>query len=169
MKKTFFSLIFSLILVFITNTQVMAAEINDDCQDTSECPVNYVCMTEAGGSKKCIFSRGTNQFENVFGKINPPQELKAFVNADPTGAGGLSLFFNNFIGLIYSAAAVIFILMILWGAWDWITSGGEKDKIQAAQRKIINAIVGILLFAVAFAVINTFGQFTGFKFFSKAP
>ena len=107
-------------------------------------------------------------FKDTFGTIKPPEELDAFTKGDLTGAEGISKFFNNFITLIYSVAAVVFILMILWGAWDWITSGGEKDKIDAARRKIINAIVGILLFAAAFAIINTFGQFTGFKFFTSS-
>lgn len=106
-------------------------------------------------------------FKDTFGTIKPPEELAAFTKGDLTGAAGISKFFNNFIGLIYTAATVVFILMIVWGAWDWITSGGEKDKIDAARRKIINAIVGILLFAAAFAIINTFGQFTGFRFFNK--
>ena len=50
-------------------------------------------------------------------------------------------------------------------AWDWITSEGDKEKIAGARNKIINAVIGIALFAVAFAVISVLGTFTGFKFF----
>lgn len=103
---------------------------------------------------------------DVFGKIEPPPAIRDFLGEDPTGAGGISKFLSNFIGLIYTVAAIVLIFMLLWGAFDWMTSGGEKDKLQAAQSKIINAIIGILLFAVAFAVIAVLGQFTGFTFFA---
>lgn len=100
-----------------------------------------------------------------FGAIAPPSPLVNFIGSDPTGAKGLSQFFSNLIGLIYSAAGVVFILMLVWGAWDWLTSEGDKEKLQGAQKKIINAIVGIALFAIAFAVIQVIGRFTGFTFF----
>ncbi|MBI3103502.1 hypothetical protein HYZ05_01020 [Candidatus Daviesbacteria bacterium] len=99
--------------------------------------------------------------KDTFGTISPPPEIQRF----GFGAEGISKFLNNLIALIYSLAAVVLILMLLWGAWDWLTSEGDKEKLESAKRKIINAIIGILLFAVAFAVIQVLGQFTGFTFF----
>src|SRR3989344_8011081 len=104
-------------------------------------------------------------FKDTFGTISPPPELLPFVNKGGSGAGGISLFLTNFVALIYSIAAIVLIFMLLWGAFDWITSGGDKEKLQNAQRKIINAIIGIMLFAIAFAVIQVLGVFTGFPFF----
>ena len=105
--------------------------------------------------------------KDKFGTIKPPKELEPFVTKDSTGAGGLSLFFSNLVALIYVIAAIVLIFMILWGAFDWITSGGEKEKVEAARNKIIHAIIGIIIFAVAFAVIQALGTFTGFTFFAK--
>lgn len=103
--------------------------------------------------------------ECVFGTISPPPELQKFIGTDSTGAAGISKFLSNLITLIYSLAAVVLIFMLLWGAWDWLTSEGEKEKLESAKKKIVNAIVGIMLFAVAFAVIQVLGTFTGFTFF----
>lgn len=103
--------------------------------------------------------------KDVFGTISPPPAIKDFTGTDTTGAAGLSQFFSNFITLIYSLAAVVLILMILWGAFDWMISEGDKEKVAAAQRKLINAFIGIVLFAVAFAIIQVLGTFTGFTFF----
>ncbi len=103
--------------------------------------------------------------EDVIGKVSPPPALQGIVSKDSSGAGGISLILSNMIILFYSVAAIVLVLMILWGAFDWIISEGEKEKIKSAQVKIINAIIGIILFAVAFAVIQLLGQFTGFKFF----
>jgi len=102
-----------------------------------------------------------SDIEKVFGKIIPPVAIQNF----GFGALGISTFLSNLIALIYVVAIVVLIFMILWGAFDWITSEGEKEKIEAARGKIIHAIIGILLFAAAFAIIQVLGQFTGFTFF----
>lgn len=105
--------------------------------------------------------------EKIFGKISPPPAIEKFGGTDlsKTGSVGISTFLSNLITLIYTLAAIVLLFMLLWGAWDWLTSEGDKEKLQSAQRKIINAIIGILLFAITFAVIAVLGQFTGFKFF----
>lgn len=107
--------------------------------------------------------------KDIFGTISPPPEIKKFSSNDPTGAAGISKFLSNLIALFYTIAAIVLIFMLLWGAWDWLTSEGDKEKLQSAQKKIINAIIGLLLFAIAFAVIEVLGQFTGFEFFVPRP
>ena len=41
----------------------------------------------------------------------------------------------------------------------------DKAKTNAKKR-LINAVVGIMLFAIAFAIIQILGTFTGFTFFA---
>ena len=105
--------------------------------------------------------------KDTFGTISPPPAIKDFAGPDKSGAAGISNFLSNLVVLIYSAAAIVLIFMLLWGAFEWMTSGGDKEKLSSAQRRIINAIIGIILFAVAFAVIAVLGQFTGFEFFER--
>ncbi|MEK7616566.1 MAG: pilin [Patescibacteria group bacterium] len=107
-----------------------------------------------------------DRVECKFGTISPPPALIPFTAPDPSGTAGISQFLTNLVRLIYVIAAIVFIFMILWGAFDWMTSEGDKEKIARARDKIINAVVGILLFAAAYAIIQILGQFTGFKFFT---
>ncbi|TRZ51301.1 hypothetical protein D4R99_04540, partial [bacterium] len=51
-------------------------------------------------------------------------------------------------------AGMFLILYMLWGAFDWIASGGEKEKILKAQNKITNALIGIVLVFVVLTVFN---------------
>lgn len=104
--------------------------------------------------------------KDLLGTISPPPAIQNLLKDDATGAAGISKFLNNLIGLFFSAAAIVLIFMLIWGAFDWITSGGDKEKLQSAQRKIISAIIGIILFAVIFAALAVLGQFTGFEFFT---
>lgn len=102
----------------------------------------------------------------IFGKINVPGTLGGLIKNNLTGAGAISQFLTNFITLLYSIAGIILVFMLVWAAFEWLTSGGEKEKVAAAQKRILHAIIGIILLAVAFAVIKIFGVFTGFTFFA---
>lgn len=103
--------------------------------------------------------------EDTFGKIQPPEPLKKLLGTDQTGTGAISRFLSNTVTLIYSVAAVVLVFMFIWAAFEWMTSGGEKEKVASARNKIIYAIIGIILFALAFAILRVVGTFTGFTFF----
>lgn len=107
--------------------------------------------------------------KDVFGVITPPPAIAGLLKGDPTGAGGISKFLSNFVVLIYSISAIVLIFMILWGAFEWIISEGDKEKLANAQKKLLNAFIGIIILAIAFAVIAVFGTFTGFTFFKENP
>lgn len=127
------------------------------------CPPGQTCPPPA---QTLPGSAPGNPIQAIFGQINPPEALQKFIGNDPTGEQGISKLLSNMIALFYTIAAIVLIFMLLWGAFDWITSEGNKEKIESARNKIINAIIGIMLFAVAFAVIKILGQFTGFTFFT---
>ena len=107
----------------------------------------------------------TEDPRGVFGTIKAPNEILPLIRQGGEGAGGISLVLSNLVILIYIVAGIVFVFWILWGAFQWITSGGEKEAVAAARSRIVNAIIGIILFAVAFAVIQILGIFTGFSFF----
>ena len=114
----------------------------------------------------CTVTTNQDKVECKFGQITPPSPIAGFLGTDITGAAGISKFLSNLVTLIYIVAAIVLIFMLLWGAFDWMTSEGDKEKLAAAQKRIINAVIGIILFAVAFAIIAILGQFTGFTFFA---
>lgn len=81
----------------------------------------------------------------IFGTIAPPP-------GSPTDIGAT---IGKFINLFLIVAALFTLAYMLWGAFDWIVSGGEKEKIEKAQRKITNAALGIILVVVVLALFNT--------------
>lgn len=154
-------------IFFLINTSVVFADIKkpydtctpnvDTCEPTPQ--ENYSCLPAQNPphALTCL--------PDVFGKIQPPDAIKRLLGADQTGASGISKFLSNLIVLIYSIASIVLIFMILWAAFEWLTSGGDKEKVASARARLTYAIIGIILFAVAFAVIRVLGAFTGFTFF----
>jgi ABC-type Mn2+/Zn2+ transport system permease subunit len=64
---------------------------------------------------------------------------------------------QNTITLFIVVAVMITLLFLIWGGILWITSGGDKAKIQAARNRIIYAIIGVIIVFMSFAIINVVG------------
>lgn len=75
----------------------------------------------------------------------------------------LELVFKNFIVLLFTVGALGFIIMFVWGAVDWILSGGDKEKIAGARKRIVTAITGLVLLALTFVITIIIGQILGLK------
>ena len=86
------------------------------------------------------------------------------LNSNLQGKSGIE-FFQSFIpnlitlGLIIGVVFFLFILII--GAIQWISSGGDKNALEAAKSKITNAMVGIVVLFAVFAVLKVVGDFLG--------
>jgi hypothetical protein len=55
------------------------------------------------------------------------------------------------------------IIFLLWGALEWITSGGDSNKLQNARAKMTNAAIGLGILAASFAIIAFLGSVFGFN------
>lgn len=53
-----------------------------------------------------------------------------------------------------SIGALLVLLYFVWGAFDWITSAGDKGKIEAARNKMLNAFIGLLLLVTSYTIIG---------------
>lgn len=76
---------------------------------------------------------------------------------------GSATSFGAYLSSIFSAVMVIAALMVLfyfvWGAIEWITSGGDQSKIQKGRDKITQSVVGIIVLSatiVMFMVVQNF-------------
>lgn len=104
--------------------------------------------------------------KDVIGTITPPQELNDIVN-NPDGtrrnpSQALGLIISNLVKIVYAVAGILLLFMLIYGAIQWMTSGGSKEGIQTAQKRIVAAIVGFILLALAALVANLIARVTGF-------
>lgn len=93
----------------------------------------------------------TEDINDIFGNISPPEAMN-FGEDNP--ALGLGKLISFGIRLFIIVAGMFLLLYLLLGAFDWITSNGEKEKITKAQNKITNALIGMFLVFIALVVFN---------------
>lgn len=87
------------------------------------------------------------------------------INVTPPEKGGfrtISDFINKGLTIAFGIAVLLVLVYLVWGAFDWITSGGDKEAVAKARNKIINALIGLAVLAIAFALARVAGQFLGF-------
>lgn len=77
------------------------------------------------------------------------------------GYDTLSKFINAALRLAFIVALIAVLVMLVWGALQWILSGGEKEAVGEARGRIINALIGLAILAVAFALVQFAGAFVG--------
>ncbi|MBU3957439.1 pilin [Patescibacteria group bacterium] len=104
--------------------------------------------------------------EDVFGEITPPPQISGIGE----GALGINQILSKIVELIYIAAGVVFVFMVIISAFQWIVSGGEKEAVGNARNRLTHAIVGIIILGLAFVILRVIGQIIGFEFFtSQSP
>lgn len=98
-------------------------------------------------------------FKQIIGEITPPP----FIKNIGEGGAGINKFLSNILSIIYIFGSIIFLFMIVMGAVQWITSGGDKEAVQKARSRITSAIIGLVLLALARFIAVLVGSITGFN------
>lgn len=78
----------------------------------------------------------------------------------------LGKFVNNILTLAFGLALLVVLVMLIWGAFEWITSGGDKEAVGKARSRIINALIGLAVLAIAFALARVGADFIGINIFN---
>lgn len=86
----------------------------------------------------------------------------AFNIGDEFGFGQLTSLGQTFGQLVptgFSVAAALVIIYFLWGAFNWLKSGGNKEEVAAARQTITHAIIGFIILMFAFFIMQFIPQF----------
>ncbi len=87
--------------------------------------------------------------DGLIGIITPPIESIPD-NPQDAVAGLIGLGIKIFM----FTAGILMLLYLMWGALDWVISSGEKEKLQKAQQKIMNAVIGIIVLIFVLAIFR---------------
>lgn len=75
--------------------------------------------------------------------------------------GSIGAFVGAVGGLIFIVGILAFFVLLIMGSAQWIISGGDKAKLQAARERIMHALLGLSLLSMTLAVIMLIQAFLG--------
>lgn len=101
-----------------------------------------------------IFTAGIiAQLEDIY--LGPTGQWNVLLNFS------FSSFVQAIIILILIIATIVFLAMLLLGGIQWISSGEDKNLLEAAKNKISNALIGLLILFSTWAIIGLVECFFG--------
>ncbi len=99
---------------------------------------------------------GTLGFTNIASATITPINIST-PDAGINPKADIGKVFGNAITIIFVLAALAVLFMLIIGAFQWIMSGGEKEAVNKARGRITNALIGLVILALAFLVVRLVG------------
>lgn len=79
------------------------------------------------------------------------------------GSGTLEKIIQWGISALFVVITITSLIFFIWGGIQWITSGGDKTKIEAARKRIVYAVIGLIIAFSSYFIISLVGNFFGVK------
>lgn len=122
--------------------------------------LNLLAQTRNTGSAP---TTGTSTSNVGLGSFTPP--TTAYSTGSDTAGGAISNFelvISNIIGFLTFLGAFFFVLFFIIGALQWISSGGDKGKVEKARNQMMQGAIGMIIIIAAYAVLGLVGGIIGF-------
>jgi hypothetical protein len=108
----------------------------------------------------------------LIAQVNPiynPAINSRLGNSAITGGNTIPIFnlvLNNLLVLALSIAGLYFFVNLIRGGYEWITAGGDKESVQKARQRILNAIIGAIVTFAVYSITLVVEYFFGFNILS---
>lgn len=84
------------------------------------------------------------------------------LTADQTaGTVGLAALVSAIMSLLLIISFIFLFLYLVLGGITWVTSEGDKAKLEMARNKIVHAIIGIIVVGATYAIALLVAGFLG--------
>lgn len=93
---------------------------------------------------------------------NINDNLKAGSNLDPTGQNtdissgstGVTNLITSIVNIFSLIVGMVSVVMIIYGGFRYITSGGDSGKVTGAKNTIIYAVIGLVIVVLAQVIVK---------------
>ncbi len=116
--------------------------------------VTYLDTQKADGSTDS--AKANLGFQRIGGDTTLIRPPKGF-------ATDLGIYINQMLKFILMISALLVFAQLVWGGLEWITSGGDKKKVDDARNKITAAVIGLIIVASSFAILQLALNFIGYS------
>ncbi|MBI4090883.1 MAG: hypothetical protein HY422_02565 [Candidatus Komeilibacteria bacterium] len=90
----------------------------------------------------------------VRAQVNPLDSLQQ-VGTEVYGSGApadIKITIAKIVRAILGFVGIVFVVLIIIGGIQWMTSGGNEKKIEEAKKRIVNATIGLVIILAAYSI-----------------
>lgn len=95
---------------------------------------------------------------------NPSVDPLLGSNIGNSGSGAntvVATLLARFFSAMLAAGTMAFLAYLVYGAFKWLTAGGDKGAVASARGTITEAIIGLTILASVFAIANLIAPILG--------
>lgn len=59
---------------------------------------------------------------------------------------------GSIIKTVLSLLGIIFLILMIFSGYQWMTAGGNEDQVSQAKSRIKNAVIGVIIVIMAYAI-----------------
>lgn len=60
----------------------------------------------------------------------------------------------DIINIVLGLLALVAIIIVLIGGFEWMTAGGNEDKVATARKRLIYGLIGLVIIFLAYAIVT---------------
>ncbi len=105
----------------------------------------------------------------IFALAAPSETMKNLKNTGLVSLGGaqgnsagLATFIGNIVATLLGFLGVVFVILVIWAGFQWMTAGGDTGKVGKSKTLLINAVIGLVIilasYGLTYFVIDVIGS-----------
>lgn len=143
------------------------------CSDDEQCQVGLTCNI-APGVLRCEAEEApedtptgdeeTADGEDTEGEAPRSRTPESYGYRNPLGTTSVNTVINRVVRAALGIVGAIFLAVFIWGGALWMTAAGDPDKVKKAKSALINSVIGMVVVALSYTILNIFFGFAGSLF-----
>jgi hypothetical protein len=104
-----------------------------------------------------VFFSGVNEVEATSAPestfaVDSEQQMDAFKGSSGFPSATAPTMIASIITMILSLLAIVFIILMIYSGFQWMTAGGNEEQVKKAQSRIKNAVIGLVIIVLAYGI-----------------
>jgi len=95
--------------------------------------------------------------------VSPCPKSTGFGSLCNFGITDIEALVKNGVTILFIVAVVASLFFLIFGGIRWISSGGDKTRLESARNTIIASIIGLILVFSSYFILNLVLEFFGLK------
>lgn len=134
---------------FTGSTLVLAQEQH---ADTTKISVAQASITDAPVTGTAITATKGKNLQDAFPEGNSLLESTGKGAGFDVGERKIDPIIANVISVVLSLLGVIFLVLMVYGGYTWMTAAGNDIQVTKARNIVVAAIIGLIIVVAAYAI-----------------
>lgn len=99
---------------------------------------------------KIVLTNEPSGIGDAFKKVNEFAEISGY-STESSGAL-LDEIIINIITIVLSIVGLVFVILIIYSGFNWMTAGGVEEKVTKAKKTIKSSLIGLIVVMASYAI-----------------